>query len=281
MVAAYNGHTEEKLGWFIQFNAFIITKFTLQNLLMMKSIALIPARLGATRFPEKMLAQIKGKSVIRRTYESTVKTGLFDDVIVVTDSDKIEEEIIKHGGKAVRSKREYDSGTDRIAEVALELDADVFVNVQGDEPFVQKAPLEKLLHVFEGKIGENIQVASLVQKLQDPESINDPNFVKVVLDLRQFAMYFSRCPIPYLRDKDWPISHYEHIGVYAFRKMPLLNFTQWPMSTLERAEKIECLRFLENGVPIKMVISQYMGIEIDMPEDIAKAEAFMEKMGFE
>ncbi len=247
----------------------------------MRSIALIPARLNASRFPQKLLAQIKGKTVIRRTYESTVNTGLFDEVIVVTDSDEIEQEITKYGGRVVRSTREYESGTDRIAEAVKDIEADVFVNVQGDEPFVQRGPLEKLLQVFDGKVGENIHVASLVQKLQDPDSINDPNYVKVVLDLREFAMYFSRCPIPYRRDKDWNISHYEHIGVYAFRKQALMKFTQLPMSTLERAEKIECLRFLENGIAIKMVIAQYMGVEIDMPEDIAKAEAYLEKAGLE
>jgi 3-deoxy-manno-octulosonate cytidylyltransferase (CMP-KDO synthetase) len=247
----------------------------------MKAVALIPARLGATRFPEKLLAKIKGKTVIQRTYESTVNTGLFAEVIVVTDSDRIQQEIESHGGKAVRSKGIYESGTDRIAEVAMFMDADVFVNVQGDEPFVQRTPLEKLLKTFGGSLGGNVEVASIVQKIQDPACIDDPNYVKVVLDMRQNAMFFSRSPIPYRRDKDFQIYYYEHIGVYAFSKKALLDFTQWPMSPLERAEKIECLRFLENSVPIKMVISQYMGVEIDMPEDIAKAEALMEKMGWE
>lgn len=247
----------------------------------MRAIALIPARLGATRFPEKLLADIKGKTVIRRTYESTVRTGLFSDVIVVTDSDKIKEEIEQHGGKAMKSKGNYDSGTDRIAEIAEELDADIFVNVQGDEPFVQKEPLAKLLQVFDVLPGDHVHVASIVQKITEPAYIQDPNYVKVVLDMRQNALFFSRSPIPCLRDKDFNIFYYEHIGVYAFTKQALFDFTQWPLSPLERAEKIECLRFLEHGVPIKMVITPYMGIEIDMPEDIAKAEAFMEKMGWE
>jgi 3-deoxy-manno-octulosonate cytidylyltransferase (CMP-KDO synthetase) len=247
----------------------------------MRAIALIPARLGATRFPEKLLATIKGKTVIRRTLESTLNTGLFEEVIVVTDSDRIREEVEQHGGRAIMSKGEYESGTDRIAEVAEGLDADIFVNVQGDEPFVQKAPLEKLLKVFADETGKNIQVASIVQKLKDETLAQDPNFVKVALDLRQNAMYFSRSPIPYLRNRDLGITYYEHIGVYAFRKIALLNFTKWPQSPLEMAEKIECLRFIENGVPIKMVITSYMGVEIDMPEDIQRAEAFMEKAGLE
>jgi 3-deoxy-manno-octulosonate cytidylyltransferase (CMP-KDO synthetase) len=247
----------------------------------MRSIALIPARLNATRFPEKLLMPIRGKSVILRTYESALNTGLFDEVIVVSDSDRIIEEITKNGGKAVKSKGQYESGTDRIGEVAADMDADVFVNVQGDEPFVQKTPLQKLLQVFEGAPGKNIQVASLVQKLKDPELIADPNYVKVALDMRMNAMYFSRSPIPYWRNKDFPINYYEHIGVYAFRKKALMDFMEWPMTPLETTEKIECLRFLENGVPIRMVLTQYMGVEIDVPEDITRAEAFMEQMALQ
>lgn len=247
----------------------------------MNAVALIPARIGATRFPEKLLATIKGKTVISRTYQSAADTGLFKDVIVVTDSDRIIEEIERTGGKAVKSTKEYESGTDRIAEIALNMDADVFLNVQGDEPFVQKVPLQKLLNVFDGQYGKDVQVASIVQRLKEPELIADPNYVKVALDLRQNAMFFSRSPIPYHRDKSFPISYYEHIGVYAFRKAALLQFTMWPQSPLETAEKIECLRFLENGIQMRMVITNYMGVEIDMPEDIIKAEAFMEKMGLQ
>ncbi len=246
----------------------------------MKIIALIPARLGATRFPSKLLAPIKGKSVIRRTYESAVNTGLFTEVIVVTDSEEIQREIEQHGGKAVRSKREYESGTDRIAEVAAFMDADVFVNVQGDEPFVQKQPLEELLQLFSGADGHTVQVASLVQKLVDPELIEDPNFVKVALALNNDAIFFSRSVIPYPRNKSIEIPYYEHIGVYAFRKQALMNFTRWPMTPLEAAEKVECLRFLEHGVPMRMAITTYMGVEIDTPEDVVRAEKLMEEKGW-
>ena len=246
----------------------------------MKAIALIPARLGATRFPSKLLAPIKGKSVIRRTYESATATGLFDEVIVVTDSDEIMAEIQKHGGKAVKSKGVYESGTDRIAEIAEHLEGDIFVNVQGDEPFVQKQPLEQLLNLFKGSDGASVQVASLVQLLTDPELIADPNYVKVALALNNDALFFSRSIVPYPRNKELEIPYYEHIGVYAFRKDALMKFTNWPMTPLESAEKVECLRFLEHGIPMRMGITQYMGVEIDTPEDIIRAEALMEKNGW-
>jgi len=245
---------------------------------MMKSVALIPARLGATRFPGKMLAQIKGKSVIRRTYESAAATGLFEEVVVVSDSDEIISEIQQYGGKAVKSKRSYESGTDRIAEVVADMDGDVFVNVQGDEPFVQRQPLDQLLDLF--RRDKDLAVGSLVQELTEAKLIEDPNYVKVVLDKHKNALFFSRSVIPYPRNKEALITYYEHIGVYAFRKEALMNFTSWPLTPLETAEKIECLRFLENGVPIRMAITDYMGVEIDMPEDIARAEALMEKNGW-
>ncbi len=245
---------------------------------VMKVIALIPARLGATRFPSKLLALLKGKSVIRRTYESAVCAGLFDEVVVVTDSDDILNEVVKHGGRAMKSKGPYESGTDRIAEVAADMDADVFVNIQGDEPFVQKEPLAQLINLFKE---EDLQVASLVQLLTDPELIIDPNYVKVALDINNNALFFSRSVIPYPRNAEMSIPYYEHIGVYAFRKKALLDFTNWPMTPLEAVEKIECLRFLEHGVPIRMAITRYMGVEIDTPEDMLRAEELMNKNGWE
>ncbi|MBC7554384.1 MAG: 3-deoxy-manno-octulosonate cytidylyltransferase [Taibaiella sp.] len=247
----------------------------------MKVIALIPARLGATRFPAKLLAQIRGKSVIRRTWESVLKTGLFNEVIVVSDSDEIIAEIEQYGGKAVKSRGIFESGTDRIAEVAADIDADVFVNVQGDEPFVQKDPLSLLLQLFTRSGGENVQVASLVQQLKDHELVADPNYVKVALSHSQNALFFSRSIIPYARNKEIDIYYYEHIGVYAFRKKALMEFTAWPITPLEAAEKIECLRFLEYDVPIKMAVTTYMGVEIDTPEDIIRAERLMDEKGWE
>ena len=234
----------------------------------MKIIAMIPARYAATRFPAKLMQQLGNKSVIRHTYDNTMATGLFSDVVVVTDSDIIFNEITSHGGKAVMSKKNHESGSDRIAEAAADMDVDIIVNVQGDEPFVQKDPLEKLLATFKDP---TVQVASLMQELKDAASIEDPNYVKVAVDRNMNSLFFSRSVIPYPRDKNITIPYYEHIGVYAFRKQALLNFTNWPMTPLEAAEKIECLRYLEYGVPLKMVLTQYMGVEIDTPEDLIKA----------
>jgi 3-deoxy-manno-octulosonate cytidylyltransferase (CMP-KDO synthetase) len=208
------------------------------------------------------------KSVIRHTYDNTKATGLFDEVYVVTDSEIIFNEIITNGGKAIMSKREHESGSDRIAEAIENLDIDIVVNVQGDEPFVKRAPLEKVLACFEDP---TVKVASLMQVLTNPASIEDPNYVKVAVDKNWNALFFSRSVIPYPRSTETAIIYYEHVGVYAFKKQALIDFTNWPISPLEAAEKIECLRYLENGVNIKMAVTNYMGVEIDTPEDLIKA----------
>ena len=241
----------------------------------MKIIAMIPARYAATRFPAKLMQLLGDKTVIRHTYDNTVKTGLFDEVYVVTDSDIIFNEIISNGGNAIMSKRSHESGSDRIAEAVADMDVEIVVNVQGDEPFVKRAPLEKLLQVFEGAGGEAIQVASLMQVITEPDFIADPNYVKVAVDLHMNALMFSRSVVPYPRNRDLPIVYYEHIGVYAFRRQALMDFTGWPMTPLEAAEKIECLRYLEHGIPLKMVITDYMGVEIDTPEDLERAEKLL------
>lgn len=232
---------------------------------------MIPARYAATRFPAKLMQVLGNKTVIRHTYDNTAATGLFDEVVVVTDSDVIFREITGHGGKAKMSLRTHESGSDRIAEAVADMDVDIVVNVQGDEPFVQKDPLEKLLAIFQGEAGRNVQVGSLVQVLKEQRFIDDPNYVKVALDKNNNALFFSRSVIPYPRDASAGAVYYEHIGVYAFRKEALLQFTAWPVSPLEAVEKIECLRYLENGVPMKMVVTSYMGVEIDTPEDLERA----------
>lgn len=234
----------------------------------MKCFALIPARYAATRFPGKLMQSLAGKPVIRHTYDATAATGLFDEVIVVTDSDIIFTEITAAGGKAIMSRNEHESGTDRIAEAAADLDADLILNVQGDTPFVKKEPLEKLLKQFDDP---SVQVASMMQALTDRNDIMDPNFVKVAVDKNMNALFFSRSVIPYPRDKTYPTTYYEHIGVYAFRKQLLMNFSQWPVTPLEAAEKIECLRYLENGIPLRMIVVDYMGVEIDTPDDLERA----------
>jgi 3-deoxy-manno-octulosonate cytidylyltransferase (CMP-KDO synthetase) len=234
----------------------------------MKIGAFIPARYAATRFPAKLMQTLGDKTVIRHTYDNTVATGLFDSVYVVTDSEIIFNEITQHGGNAIMSKRSHESGSDRIAEAVQELDIDIVVNVQGDEPFVKREPLEKVIAVFSDT---TVQVASLMQVLTDNTLIQDPNYVKVAVDKNNNALFFSRSVSPYPRSTESAITYYEHIGVYAFQKQALLNFTNWPMSPLEAAEKIECLRYLENGVSIKMVVTEYMGVEIDTPADLIKA----------
>jgi 3-deoxy-D-manno-octulosonate cytidylyltransferase len=234
----------------------------------MKIGAFIPARYAATRFPAKLMQPLGNKTVIRHTYDNTLATGLFDEVYVVTDSEIIFNEITNNGGKAIMSKRSHESGSDRIAEAVADLNIDIVVNVQGDEPFVKREPLEKVLSVF---TDNTVQVASLMQVLTVQALIEDPNYVKVAVDKNNNALFFSRSVIPYPRSTESPITYYEHVGVYAFKKQALLNFTNWPMSPLEAAEKIECLRYLENGVAIKMVVTEYMGVEIDTPEDLVKA----------
>lgn len=236
---------------------------------------MIPARYAATRFPAKLMQMLGSKTVILHTYQNTVATGLFNDVFVVTDSEIIYNEITSHGGKAIMSIAQHESGSDRIAEAIKEMNVDIVVNVQGDEPFVQKEPLQKLLDVFVKENEQQIQVASLMQILTNPNNINDPNYVKVVVDKNMNALFLSRSVIPFARDKNVATNYYEHIGVYAFRKQALLNFTQWEITALEAAEKIECLRYLENGIRLKMVLTNYMGIEIDTPEDLIKASELL------
>src|SRR5262245_17708175 len=235
----------------------------------MRKIALIPARYDATRFPGKLMQMLGHSSVILHTYKNTVKTGLFDEVIVVTDSNIIFDEIKVHDGKTLISKGEHESGSDRIAEAAADMDVDIIVNVQGDTPFIKKEPLQKLLNQFNDP---SVQVASLMQVLKDQKEIDDPNFVKVAVDQNMNSLFFSRSMIPYPKNKQSPTTYYEHIGVYAFRKKALIDFTNWPVTPLEAAEKIECLRYLEHGIPLRMVVVDYMGIEIDTPEDLQKAE---------
>jgi len=238
----------------------------------MKIIAMIPARYAATRFPGKLMQDLGGKSVIVRTYESTKATKLFDEVYVVTDSEIIFNEIESHGGKAIMSIKEHECGSDRIAEAIENMDVDVVVNVQGDEPFTTKDDLEKVLGLFNEDDAANIDLASLMTKMTDWNEVNDPNFVKVIVDQNNYALYFSRSPIPYPRDRSIPMEYYEHKGIYAFRKQALMDFYNWPMRNLEASEKIECIRYLEYGKNIKLAISTTENaIEIDTPEDLMKA----------
>lgn len=238
----------------------------------MKIISMIPARYSASRFPGKLMQDLGGKSVILQTYEATVATNLFDDVLVVTDSDIIYNEIIDNGGKAVMSKKEHECGSDRIAEAVESLDIDIVINVQGDEPFTDKESLQKLIDVFKDDDDKNIDLASLMVHITDLEEINNPNTVKVIVDRNNFALYFSRSPIPYPRDQSVNVKYFKHKGVYAFRKEAILDFYNLPMLELEASEKIECIRYLEYGKRIKMVETDVQGVEIDTPEDLERAK---------
>lgn len=245
------------------------------NTTTMKVIAVIPARYASTRFPAKLMQELGGKTIIRRTYEATVATGLFDDVFVVTDSPLIFDEIQVHGGKVVRSVKEHESGSDRIAEVVASIEADIVINVQGDEPFVNKDNLERLIAIFKEDTVKQIDLASLMTPIHDWASIENPNNVKVVVDENNLALYFSRSVIPYPRDKETSVQYYQHIGVYAFRKQALLEFTTWPMKFLEATEKLEQLRYLEYGKRIKMALTQHVGVGIDTPEDLERAKVLL------
>ena len=238
----------------------------------MKIISMIPARYEASRFPAKLMQDLAGKSVILRTYEAAINTGLFDEVYVVTDSDIIFKEIASNGGKAIMSKQEHESGSDRIAEAVAAIDCDIVVNVQGDEPFTEGQSLKKLLDVFKNDDKQDIDLASLMVEIKDWHEINNPNTVKVIVDQDNFALYFSRSPIPYPRDKDSGARYFKHKGVYAFRRQALLDFAVLPMQFLEASEKIECIRYLEYGKRIKMVETTVQGVEIDTPEDLERAK---------
>lgn len=238
----------------------------------MKIISMIPARYSASRFPGKLMKDLGGKTVIRRTYEATVATNLFDDVFVVTDSVIIYNEIVNNGGKAIMSKKEHDCGSDRIAEAVEFMDVDIVINVQGDEPFTDKESLAKLIEVFKGDSDKNIDLASLMVHITGIDEINNPNTVKVVIDQENFALYFSRSVIPFPREKNAGVKYFKHKGVYAFRKEALLDFYKLPMLPIEASEKLEQLRYLEYGKRIKMVETDVEGVEIDTPEDLERAK---------
>ncbi|RIV45027.1 3-deoxy-manno-octulosonate cytidylyltransferase [Flagellimonas pelagia] len=237
----------------------------------MKIISMIPARYQASRFPAKLMQDLAGKPVIVRTYEAAVNTQLFDEVYVVTDSPIIAEVIHGINGNVIMSKNQHESGSDRIAEAVEDMEVDIVINVQGDEPFIDSVSLEKVIDVFQKDVDKEIDLASLMTPITDWEEISNPNTVKVIVDNQNFALYFSRSPIPYPRDKEVEATYYKHKGIYAFRKRALMDFQKLPMLTLEAKEKIEAIRFLEYGKKIKMVETHVTGIEIDTPEDLERA----------
>ncbi len=237
----------------------------------MKIIAVIPARYASTRFPAKLMQDLGGKTVILRTYEAAKESNLFEDVFVVTDSDLIYNEIVSQGGKALMSIKAHESGSDRIAEAVQNMDVDIVVNVQGDEPFINTEALKKLIEVYKNDFEKKVDLASLMFEITEENEINNPNNVKVVVDQNGFALYFSRSVIPYLREQNIGVRYMQHIGIYAFRKKAIMDFYNLPMNTLEASEKLEQLRYLEYGKRIKMIETSDKSIGIDTPEDLEKA----------
>ena len=240
----------------------------------MKIIAVIPARYEASRFPGKLMQILGDKTVIATTYQNVLETKLFDEVFVATDSELIFNEISLIGGNAVMTGN-HETGSDRIAEAVANIDCDIVVNVQGDEPFLKTEPLKKLISVFKDDLEEKISLASLKIKLTEIEEIENPNNVKVITDNKGFALYFSRSAIPYPRETSVKAEYFKHIGVYAFRKNALLDFAKLKMQSLEIAEKIECIRYLEYGMKIKMIETDFVGVGIDVPEDLEKARLIL------
>jgi 3-deoxy-manno-octulosonate cytidylyltransferase (CMP-KDO synthetase) len=236
-----------------------------------KIVALIPARYASTRLPAKLVQELGGFSVIQRTYLSTLATGVFDEVWVVTDHSLIQAQILAVGGNVVLSKKEHESGSDRIAEALKEVEGDLIVNVQGDEPFQDAQTLRDLVSVFSDPA---VEVASLMCVL-DADQVQNPNFVKVVVDENFRAIYFSRSPIPFNRKGD-ELSYWKHIGVYAYRREMLLTFTQWPKGYLEQIEVLEQLRLVEKGISIQMVETIHQAIAIDTQEDLDRARIYFD-----
>ena len=243
----------------------------------MKLIAMIPARYGATRFPAKLMQDLCGKPVIVHTYQRVADTNLFDQVYVVTDDDRIENAIREVGGKVIRSQKEHNSGSDRLAEASKDLEVDIIVNVQGDEPFTDKENLQKVIDIFANDPQKNIAVASLMERITHPDDIANPNNVKVVVNKFNEALYFSISVIPFPRDTNTKVPYYKHIGIYAYRKDALQQFTQLPPSLLEETEKLEQLRYLENGFKIRLAVTDIPTIGIDTPEDLEKARQRLSK----
>ena len=237
----------------------------------MKIIAMIPARYQASRFPGKLMKDLGGKPVILRTYEAAVNTNLFSEVYVVTDSDIIYKTITNSGANAIMSKKEHECGSDRIAEAVENIDVDIVVNVQGDEPFIDELSLSKLIEIFKNGIKKEVDLASLKVEITNKEDIENPNNVKVITDVNNMAIYFSRSVIPFHRDSSVYVKYYKHKGVYAFRKQALIDFYNTPITPLEAAEKIEAIRYQEIGKRIKMVETSVEAVGIDTPEDLEKA----------
>ena len=237
----------------------------------MKIIAMIPARYEASRFPGKLMKMLNGKTVIEQTYNNALAMGVFEKVYVVTDSEIIFDKIEAVGGNAIMTSPDHECGSDRIAEAVQNVACDIVVNVQGDEPFVHKEAIQSLLEVFKTDQKKQIDLASIMHRIKDKQEIENPNNVKVIVDNENFALYFSRSPIPFPRDEN-STKYFKHQGIYAFRKEAIISFSEMPMHYLEASEKIECIRYLEHRKSIKMVETNHVSVGIDTPEDLEQAK---------
>lgn len=245
----------------------------------MKIIAVIPARYASTRFPGKPLAVLGGKTVIQRVYEQAV--SVLPEAYVATDDERIFQAVEAFGGRAVMTRTDHKSGTDRIEEAVEKIatDADVIINIQGDEPFIQPSQIETLMQLFDDPA---TQIGTLGKRFETIDAVRNPNSPKIVTDRRGFALYFSRSVIPYIRgiEADEWLTHYpflKHLGIYAYRREVLAEVTRLPQSALEKAESLEQLRWLENGYRIRVGLTDVETVGIDTPEDLARAEAFLKK----
>jgi 3-deoxy-manno-octulosonate cytidylyltransferase (CMP-KDO synthetase) len=246
---------------------------------MSKIVGIIPARFASSRFPGKPLADIGGKSMIERVYSQAKKSRCLSDVIVATDDEFILEKVRSFKGKVCLTSPDHPSGTDRCAEViqALKVDCDAIINIQGDEPFIDPRQIDLLCSCFEDT---RTDLATLIKRIDDIETLFNPNSPKAVVDHEQFAIYFSRHPVPYIRgiaEEKWleKNTFYLHIGIYGYRARALREITRLPPSSLEKAESLEQLRWLENGYKIKTAITPFETIAIDTPEDLERVVASM------
>jgi 3-deoxy-manno-octulosonate cytidylyltransferase (CMP-KDO synthetase) len=239
----------------------------------MKIVALIPARLHSTRLPQKLLQTLGNKSVLATTYANAKATQLFDEVICIADDAQLQQEIEKENGNCYLSTQTYETGSDRIAAFATAIEADIFINIQADEPFVNKEILQQLITAFNNPA---IQVATLMYAISELHAHN-PNYVKVVPNAHNYAITFSRSIIPFNRSKVVQ-KYYKHIGIYAFRKNALIQFAQLPQPDIEKAECLENLRFIYNGIPVFLIETNYTPIGIDTAEDLENARQYLKKV---
>lgn len=242
----------------------------------MKILAVIPARYASTRFPGKPLISIAGKPMIERVWERARRASLVSQVIVATDDERIVKAVKSFGGEAVLTRADHRSGTERVAEVAVaHPDAEIVVNVQGDMPLIEPAAIDAGIEAV--RSDEDVRVGTLAAPITNPAEIMDPNVVKAVLDFDGNALYFSRAPIPWVRDRGGPVhaKHLKHVGLYVFRREALLEFATFPQGDVERIEQLEQLRWLENGYRIRVAETEYKSVEVDTPEDVRRVEQLL------